>query len=78
MKNEKKEEKKFKIVAKIIEQFGGGSIEQMSVNSDLNQLGIGNLDITELLMFIEEEFAVDLPPEAYQQIRTIGDILEYV
>ena len=50
----------------------------MHMDSDLTELGVNNLAITELLLEVEETFEVEFPADAYLSIRTIGDIVAYI
>ena len=74
----KKEEKAFQTVAQIVQQYCGVEIDQMSRNSDLIEIGVNQLDVSDLLVDIEQEFEATLPQEAYQKVRTIGDIMSYL
>ena len=43
----------------------------------IDDLGADSLDLTELLMALEEEFNVDIDDEA-NKIETVGDAVEYI
>ena len=43
----------------------------------IDDLGADSLDITELLMTLEEEFNIDIDDEA-NQIETVGDAVKYI
>ena len=43
----------------------------------IDDLGADSLDLTELLMALEEEFNVDIDDEA-NTIETVGDAVEYI
>ena len=36
------------------------------------------LDTVELVMSVEEEFDIDIPPEAAEKITTVGDLRDFV
>ena len=36
------------------------------------------LDTVELVMAVEEEFDIDIPPEAAEKITTVGDLRDFV
>ena len=36
------------------------------------------LDTVELVMSVEEEFGIDIPPEAAEKITTVGDLRDFV
>jgi acyl carrier protein len=44
----------------------------------LNDLGADSLDVVELVMAIEESFDIEIPDEAIEEMRTIGDVETYV
>ena len=41
-------------------------------------LGADSLDVVELLMSIEDEFEVEIPDEEIENLKTIGDVVEYI
>lgn len=43
----------------------------------IDDLGADSLDLTELLMALEEEFNIDIDDEA-NSIETVGDAVEYI
>lgn len=43
----------------------------------IDDLGADSLDLTELLMALEEEYNIDIDDEA-NQIQTVGDAVEYI
>jgi acyl carrier protein len=43
----------------------------------IEDLGADSLDVTELLMALEEEFNIDIDDEA-NQIETVGDAIKYI
>ena len=49
----------------------------MSTNIQ-DDLGADSLDVVEVLMSIEDEFDVEIPDEAIETIKTIGDLVTYI
>ncbi|MBI2426197.1 MAG: acyl carrier protein [Candidatus Hydrogenedentes bacterium] len=45
--------------------------------SFIDDLGADSLDLTELLMALEEEFNIDIDDDA-NQIETVGDAIKYI
>ena len=43
-----------------------------------DDLGADSLDVVELLMAIEDEFKVEIPDEEIENIKTIGDLTDYI
>ena len=44
----------------------------------LNDLGADSLTVVDLAMALEDEFEVELPDEELENIRTGGDIVNYI
>lgn len=44
----------------------------------LNDLGADSLTVVDLAMALEDEFEIELPDEELENIRTIGDIVNYI
>ena len=41
-------------------------------------LGADSLDVVALLMAIEREFAISIPNEHFDDLKTLGDVVRYV
>ena len=60
--------------------------EQLDVEADTltmetdiaKDLNADSLDVVEILMSIEDEFSVEIPDEEIENIKTIGDLVEYI
>ncbi len=55
--------------------------DESAMTMDTNiakDLGADSLDVVELLMTIEDEFEVEIPDEEIENIRTIGELTEYI
>ena len=44
----------------------------------VDDLGADSLDIFQIIMGIEEEFDIEIPDEAAEQIVTVGDAVEQI
>ena len=44
----------------------------------VDELGADSLDIFQIIMGIEEEFDIEIPNEAAEQIVTVGDAVEQI
>ena len=62
----------------VAEQLGIDPQEVRPESSILDDLGADSLDVVELVMAIEDEFDIEVPDEAAEGIRTIGDVERYV
>lgn len=60
--------------------------EQLEVEEDaitmeaelVEDLGADSLDLVDLVMSIEDEFDVEVPDEAIENIKTIGDAVKFI
>ncbi len=68
-------EKVKKIIADNLE-IDESTITPDSVITD--DLGADSLDVVDLVMSFEDEFGVEIPDEAVETIRTVGDIVKYI
>ncbi len=51
------------------------------VTADANiqdDLGADSLDVVDLVMALEDEFEIEIPDEAVENIKTVGDIVKYI
>ncbi len=63
----------------IIEERLGVAADEITEEKNLvNDLGADSLDSVELIMSIEQKFEMTIPEEATEQIKTVGDIIDYV
>ena len=62
----------------IVDQLG---VEKDDVAMDANiqeDLGADSLDMVDLITTIEDEFELSIPDEAVENIKTVGDIVNYI
>lgn len=67
-----------KIFEIIAEQL---NIDESKISLDasfMDDLGADSLDTVELIMAFEEEFDIEIPDEEAEQIRTVGDAIEFI
>ena len=64
-----------KIVA---EQLGVNEADIKNESSFVDDLGADSLDTVELVMALEEEFAIEIPDEDAEKILTVGKALDYI
>ena len=41
-------------------------------------LGLDSLDIVDMVMTLEDEFGIEVPDEAIENLRTVGDVVNFV
>ena len=67
-----------KVKAILSEQF---DVEEDSITAETtlaDDLGADSLDVVDLLMSIEDEFEVEIPDEEIENIKTVGNLVEYI
>ncbi|MGH8261769.1 MAG: acyl carrier protein [Steroidobacteraceae bacterium] len=64
-------------LAKILEERYHVDPHRIALDEPIEELGLDSLGMTELLFFIEEEFAISLPYEPVS-MRTVGDAVRYI
>ena len=67
-----------KIKVILAEQF---DVEEDSIKNDTDlqdDLGADSLDVVDLLMSIEDEFEIEIPDDEIENIRTVGDLVNYI
>ena len=60
--------------------------EQLEANPDIitpqtdiaGELGADSLDVVELAMSVEDEFNVIIPDEEIENLKTVGDVVEFI
>ena len=53
--------------------------DDITLNSDIvDDLGADSLDFVDLVMSIEDEFEIEVPDEAIEEIRTVDDAVKYI
>lgn len=63
------------IIAEVLKVDPADIAAEKSFIEDLNA---DSLDLTELMMSLEEKFDCDIPEEEAEKLRTVGDVMEYI
>ena len=57
----------------------GADVNPMTAETSFKEdLGADSLDLFEMVMALEEEFEVEIPTEDLENIKTIGDVENYL
>ena len=67
-----------KVKSILSEQF---DVEEDTITADTDlqeDLGADSLDVVDLVMSIEDEFGVEIPDEEVENIKTVGDLVNYI
>lgn len=67
-----------KVKELVVEQLGVSADEVKPESSFVESLGADSLDLTELIMAMEEEFDIEIDDEDAQKIATVQDAINYI
>jgi acyl carrier protein len=67
-----------KVKSIIADQLGVSEDEIKIESSFIEDLGADSLDIVELVMAMEEEFEIEIPDEEAENIKSVGDAVNYI
>ena len=67
-----------KVKELVVEQLGVSAEEVKPESSFVESLGADSLDLTELIMAMEEEFDIEIDDEDAQKIATVQDAITYI
>jgi acyl carrier protein len=62
----------------IVNELGVEAEKVTTEASFVEDLGADSLDTVELVMAFEEEFGLDIPDEDAEQMRTVGEAVDYL
>ncbi|ADC90967.1 acyl carrier protein [Mageeibacillus indolicus] len=62
----------------LVEQLGIDAEEIKPDSNFIDDLSADSLDIVELVMAMEQEFGVSIPDEEAENIKTVGDAVDYI
>ena len=66
-------------VKKIVVEHLGVEEDKISDNASfIDDLGADSLDTVELVMAFEEEFGIEIPDDAAENIQTFGDAVKFI
>ncbi len=52
--------------------------DDITLESELSELGADSLDLYDLVMTFEDEFETEVPDDELEKFRTVGDIVKYI
>ena len=69
----------FDKVAEILaEQLDADKEDKTADTRIAEDLNADSLDVVELLMAIEDEFEITIPDEEIENLKTVGDVADYI
>lgn len=71
-------EVKDKVIKIIVDQLGASADQVKPEASFVDDLGADSLDLTELIMAMEEEFDIEIADDDAQKIMKVQDAIDYI
>lgn len=69
----------FEKVKEILAEQLDSNAEEMTMETRIvDDLGADSLDVVEMLMTVEDEFEIEIPDSVIEDLKTIGDVVEYI
>ncbi len=62
----------------VVEQLGVDREDVKPESSFVEDLNADSLDLTELIMSLEEHYGCEIPPEEAEKLKTVGDVINFV
>ena len=67
-----------KVIDLVVDKLNVEASEVTREASFSNDLGADSLDTVELMMNFEKEFNMSIPDDQAQEIKTVGDAIDYI
>lgn len=62
----------------VVEQLGVDKDDVTADKSFVEDLNADSLDLTELMMTLEERFGCEISQEDAEKLKTVGDVISYI
>ncbi|HZJ78366.1 MAG TPA: acyl carrier protein [Clostridia bacterium] len=62
----------------ICSQFDIVDKDMITMDTTVEELDADSMDVIDLAMSIEDEFEIEVPDEALEEIKSVGDIVKYI
>lgn len=62
----------------VVEKLGVNESEVVESASFFEDLAADSLDVVDLVMSLESEFGLEIPDDAVDGLKTVGDVITYV
>jgi acyl carrier protein len=72
------EKLKKEIIATVAEQLGVDAAEITEEKSFIDDLNADSLDLTEMIMTLEEKFNVEIADEQAEKLKTVGNVIDFI
>ena len=66
------------IIEVIVDQLGVEAVDVTREKSFVEDLNADSLDLTELIMSLEERFGLEIKEEDAAKLKTVGDVIDHI
>ncbi len=66
------------VIAIVAEQLGRDQSEVTAEKAFFEDLDADSLDLTELVMTLEEKFEIEINDETAEKLKTVGDVIKFI
>ncbi len=66
------------VISIVAEQLGRDPSEVTADKSFFEDLDADSLDLTELVMTLEEKFEIEINDETAEKLKTVGDVIKFI
>lgn len=66
------------VIEIVVEQLGVDKDDVTPESDFVQDLNADSLDLTELVMTLEERFNCNIPPEQAEKLKTVGDAIKFI
>lgn len=66
----------FEKIVELLVQSKGMDVQEITMESNFQELGLDSLDMVELLMTLEDTVGITLEPDP--AIKTVSDLVQYI
>lgn len=67
-----------KVIDIVAEQLGVERNDVSPAKKFVEDLNADSLDLTELIMTLEEEFDIEVPEEKAEKLKTVKDVIDFI
>ncbi len=69
----------FEKVRKLIAEQLDVDVDEITLETVITEdLGADSLDVVDLVMTFEDEFGIEIPDDAVETIKTVGDVVKFI
>ena len=69
----------FEKVRKLIAEQLDVDVDEITLETVITgDLGADSLDVVDLVMTFEDEFGIEIPDDAVETIKTVGDVVKFI